>query len=185
MIRKLIVGFVGVGFGLVAFVGMERPAASDTPDDIVYFVGDQGGSCYLILNRGGQAGMKNGDRREVVGNITVEVVETYTWRAKARVANAKCADVLAHYKEATQPKKAPTASEIAAKAAAELAKKCDAEKDRIASTPDPNDKSRFKFSVYKAGATKPNKCTGETTIKVDGKDCGTRYCTAAVPPRSR
>lgn len=58
MIRKLIVGFVGVGFGLVAFVGMERPAASETPDDIVYFVGDQGGSCYLILNRGGQAGRR-------------------------------------------------------------------------------------------------------------------------------
>lgn len=185
MNRKLIVGVVTGACGLVAFVGAERPAASETPDDIVSWVGDKEGDCYVILNRGRNAQIEAGDRREVVGNITAEVVEPYPVRSKARVANAKCADVLAHYKEATQPKKAPTASEVAAKAAAELAKKCDAEKDRIASTPDPKDKSRFKFSVYKAGASKPNKCTGETAIKVDGKDCGTRYCTAPVPPRSR
>jgi len=177
MIRKLVTGGVAVGLGLVALVGAERPAASQTPDDIIYFVGDQGRDCYVILSRGNTQGVSVGDRREVIGTITAEVVEVYMVRSKARVANAKCADVLTAYKAAREPKKAPTAEDRAK----EQAKKCEAEKDRLASVEDPKDRSRFRYVVYKAGTKAPAKCAGETTIKVDGKDCGYRYCTPPAP----
>ncbi len=65
----------------------------------------------------------------------------------------------------------------AAAAAAEFKKKCGEEKDRIASTPIPG-VAGFKYAVHNAGEKRPDVCaSGETVIKIGGKDCGLRYCT--------